>query len=548
MSCRNYDPCLDSKLNQIGSYASVARQSAQSATASAAAAAQDAAQSAASAGAAAESAAEAAASAEIAGIYLGAFAVPPTTDNQGGPLQDGMLYYNTVSDTMFVWDGLSWITATGFNEATPFLATGTTTPRNLVTRMADVVNVKDFGAVGDNVTDDTAAIQAAIDYSFLIGSGIYFPKGIFKTNSGIKLKTGCSCNSEAIIVAGSPLITTVTIETKSSYARTHAFNLPQIVGGENGLLLKGVSIATINISNIALSKNGLVLEIGDTYKICADNNINFNTINGCSEAGIKFNFLATTTTGTLFQGNIIRGNFIASVKYGIHFYDANNGSLPNLTWDDTLIEIGAIDPRTTGSIGIYGEPTFPPARFTVKCENFFDGCDLAYIKGYGNNGLYRLAFSSQLEYDKNQLQGIYNQIINTGLGWKGTGLVTGAFAAIPLSETINSRLTFNGGASLQANRNYLKFTIPVGGWAAGTYKIFYCYHALTTFYGPVVRIEPQWIQPMRVQFAVENSTPGINVPGSGSAPYPNQIAIRIQAYDFVAEGEYALALTLHNTP
>jgi hypothetical protein len=37
MSCRpNYDPCLDSKLNQIGSYASVARQSAQSAAASAA--------------------------------------------------------------------------------------------------------------------------------------------------------------------------------------------------------------------------------------------------------------------------------------------------------------------------------------------------------------------------------------------------------------------------------------------------------------------------------------------------------------------------------
>ena len=108
MSCRNYDPCLDSKLNQIGSYASVARQSAQSATASAAAAAQDAAQSAASAGAAAESAAEAAASAEIAGIYLGAFAVPPTVDNQGGPLQEGMLYYNTVSNAMFVYNGSAW--------------------------------------------------------------------------------------------------------------------------------------------------------------------------------------------------------------------------------------------------------------------------------------------------------------------------------------------------------------------------------------------------------------------------------------------------------
>ena len=97
----NYDPCLDSKLNQIGSYASVARQSAESATASATAAA-------ASATAAAASAEEAAQSAEAARLYLGAFAVAPTTNNEGGPLEEGMLYFNTVSNTMFVWDGVIW--------------------------------------------------------------------------------------------------------------------------------------------------------------------------------------------------------------------------------------------------------------------------------------------------------------------------------------------------------------------------------------------------------------------------------------------------------
>jgi len=50
-------------------------------------------------------------------------------------------------------------------------------------RMTDgaVVNVLDFGAVGDGVTDDTAAIQAAVD----VGGGLYWPAGTYLTTASI---------------------------------------------------------------------------------------------------------------------------------------------------------------------------------------------------------------------------------------------------------------------------------------------------------------------------------------------------------------------------
>lgn len=57
--------------------------------------------------------------------------------------------------------------------------------RSLRSKLRDVVSVKDFGAVGDGVSDDTVFIQAAID-SFTAGRGtVYFPPGTYKVTSQI---------------------------------------------------------------------------------------------------------------------------------------------------------------------------------------------------------------------------------------------------------------------------------------------------------------------------------------------------------------------------
>lgn len=66
-------------------------------------------------------------------------------------------------------------------------------------KLQEIVSVKDFGAVGDGITDDTAAIQAAIAYTqsaaVAINNGLgaysgtaptlYWPKGVYKVTAGL---------------------------------------------------------------------------------------------------------------------------------------------------------------------------------------------------------------------------------------------------------------------------------------------------------------------------------------------------------------------------
>lgn len=78
--------------------------------------------------------------------------------------------------------------------------------RTVESKLRERVSVKDFGAVGNGVADDTAAIQAAIDavantpdylgrkYS---GGTVYFPMGTYQVTSTIVLKAGVSIEGVA---------------------------------------------------------------------------------------------------------------------------------------------------------------------------------------------------------------------------------------------------------------------------------------------------------------------------------------------------------------
>lgn len=93
----------------------------------------------------------------------------------------GYAFAKKKGDTIHVFEGPHTL-----GDFIPVIADGTDVPRMLKDRFADVVNVKDFGAKGDGVTDDTAAIQAAFDSS----SSIFFPDGSYLVSSTLEVPFG----------------------------------------------------------------------------------------------------------------------------------------------------------------------------------------------------------------------------------------------------------------------------------------------------------------------------------------------------------------------
>jgi hypothetical protein len=137
-------------------------------------------------------------------------------------------------------------------------STGSTAARTLPDRFADTINVKDFGAVGNGVADDTATIQAAIDAAALNSSGatVIIPAGTYKLTATINMKSNVTvvCQDGATIDGESFSGTLVTFngsvgnEFSFSAARTRGDTTVSLSGSPNFAV--GDTVHLVSYSNV----------------------------------------------------------------------------------------------------------------------------------------------------------------------------------------------------------------------------------------------------------------------------------------------------------
>ncbi len=140
------------------------------------------------------------------------------------------------------------------------------------TKAAEWVSVKDFGALGDNSTNDTAAIQNAIN-SLTTGGTLYFPPGFYVISAALTISvqgiTIMGANRLASVIRKTSATTDIFTVT-GAYARIDSIGL---VGTTGTVSTAGYAInASVNscvFTNLFISDvfSGLNLSVGTNFLV-----------------------------------------------------------------------------------------------------------------------------------------------------------------------------------------------------------------------------------------------------------------------------------------
>lgn len=267
------------------------------------------------------------------------------------------------------------------------------------------ISVKDYGAKGDGVTDDTAAIQKAIDNNQ--GETIYFPRGVYRISNTISgngcILKGCGANRDfrSPQYIGSVLLCDVTDRAIDMSKAKHGWGIVDLtldMGSSNSSAATGIFCENStdkqesyirNVSIFNLKGTGLKINTYESRGIFIDN----ITIWGCDNPN-KYAAIGIDISNTydcrITNVEIMR--CLVGIRSGIMSYISNahiwsfpyNGDLS--WWENSVgIEAGSGDGCFTYLLNIYFDTLY--MGFVAKGDASVFACNIFSLQSadYKNN-------------------------------------------------------------------------------------------------------------------------------------------------------------------
>lgn len=271
------------------------------------------------------------------------------------------------------WDNITGINGTGI--ATNAINVAYDPPAgaaatNVQAKLRETVSVKDFGAIGDGVTDDTDAIQSAIDYAAPLGKAVFFPSGIYRTTQTVGF-TRSDTEQFGLHIVGENNIYT---EIKADHSNGAVLALNRSFGSVSDIAL---TASTARNTGSAGANYGLLMEAPDA--------------SGQAVAGMsirRVRVIGQPSHGIVHVGLMIQSyyeqNFCQLNKgHGYVFDGGQITSRVNTTYPGLVNLVSCWSNNNTGHALKIGDPSdssSTPVRFTMfNCE-FSDNASSAGVR------------------------------------------------------------------------------------------------------------------------------------------------------------------------
>ena len=173
--------------------------------------------------------------------YLGSKSSDPTVDNDGNALLTGALYYNTTTQTMKVYDGANWITAT---------AAGTTA----------LLTYKYVATAGQTTFSGAASVGGTLSYTsnniIVFVNGVSLDSTDYTATNGtsVVLASGAALNDEVVIVA----FKSFTVADTYTKGEVDAFAV-KLTGAQTVAGVKTFSSQPVMSAGVSLGSNGQIV-------------------------------------------------------------------------------------------------------------------------------------------------------------------------------------------------------------------------------------------------------------------------------------------------